>query len=213
MCSSLIHTILNCLKELCPVVDAIESLIDPSYFSQHQLGNTRELTTYSMADVVKAVQERKPCALDQSGRKTIDLENGLYFEPYHGMHKRLIDDLFDKKIANQEVDDSFLHDLAANIYPKLMHQVSIQMVLQMFNISDDRLFYNYCDQFPDERDNHIMRCFRLLLTWKNCDTGGSTYQSLRITLDKYSIFCGRNPVSYIYHSKRRNVVVTRGLLF
>ena len=40
-----------------------------------------------------------------------------------------------------------------------------------------------------------MKCFRLLLTWKNCDTGGSTYQSLRTTLDKYSIFCGRNPVS------------------
>ena len=193
--SSLVRTILNCLKELCPVVDTIESLIDPSHFSQHQLGSTRDLTTYRMADVVKAVQERKPCALDQCGRKTIDLEIALYFEPYHGMHESLIDQLFDKNLANQEVDDTFLHDLAANMYPKLMQQVPIQLVLQMFNISDDRLFYSYCDQFPDEKDNLIMKCFRLLLTWKNCDTGGSTYQSLRTTLDKYSIFCGRNPVS------------------
>jgi len=44
--------------------------------------------------------------------------------------------------------------------------------------------------------NPIMRCFRLFLTWKDCDTNGATYWSLRTTLDKYSIFCGRNPVSY-----------------
>ena len=40
-----------------------------------------------------------------------------------------------------------------------------------------------------------MRYFRLFLTWKKYDPN-STYQSLRNTLDKYSIFCGRNPVSY-----------------
>jgi len=41
-----------------------------------------------------------------------------------------------------------------------------------------------------------MRCFHLFLTRKKHDTNGATYQSLRTTLDKYSIFCGRNPVSY-----------------
>ena len=123
------------------------------------------------------------------------LVDALHFEPYLGMHKQLIDQLFDKDLANHEVDDCFLRDLAANIYPTLMQQVPIQTVLQMFNISDDSLFYSYFEQFPNERDNPVMRCFRLLLTWKNCDTGGSTYQSLHTTLDKYSIFCGRNPVS------------------
>ena len=193
--SSLVHTILNCQKELCPAVDTNEFLIDPSHLSQHQLGSTRELTTYNMADVTKAVQEGKPCALDPTGKNSLDLEIALHFEPYLGMHKRLIDQLFDKDLANQEVDDNFLRDLAANVYPKFMQQVPIQMLLRMFNISDDNLFYSYFEQFPTERDNPVMRCFRLLLTWKNCDTGGSTYQSLRTTLDKYSIFCGRNPVS------------------
>ena len=134
--------------------------------------------------------------------KNLKLVNALHFEPYHVMQTRLIDQLFDKDLANQEVDDSFLQDLADSIYPMLMRQVPIEIVLQMFNISNGRLFYNYCDQFPDERDNPIMRCFRLLLTWKNCDTGGSTYQSLRTTLDKYSIFCGRNPVSYDHISRK-----------
>ena len=131
------------------------------------------------------------------------LVDALHFELYHGMHKRLIDQLFDKYLANQEVDDNFLHDLAANIYPKLMQQVSIEMVLRMFNISDIRLFNSYFEEFPNEKDDPVMRCFRLLLTWKNCDAGGSTYQSLRATLDKYSIFCGRNPVS-------NNVQAARG---
>ena len=41
------------------------------------------------------------------------------FEPYLGIHKKLIGQLFDK---DQEVDDDFLCDLAANIYPKLIQQ-------------------------------------------------------------------------------------------
>ena len=193
--SSLVRTILKCRKELCPTVDTNEFLIDPSNLSQHQLGSTKELTTYSMADVVKAIQEGEPCALDRTGKNSLDLDIALHFEPYLGMHKRLIDQLFDKDLTHKEVDNDFLRDLAANVYPKLMQQIPIQTVLRMFNISDDSLFYSYFEQFPSERDNPVMRCFRLLLTWKNCDTGGSTYQSLRTTLDKYSIFCGRNPVS------------------
>ena len=39
-----------------------------------------------------------------------------------------------------------------------------------------------------------MRCFRLFLTWKISDANGATFQSLHTTLDKYSIFCGRNPL-------------------
>ena len=191
--SSLVRTILNCWKELCPAVDTNEFLIDPSHLSQHQLGSTRELTTYSMADVTKAVQDGKPCALDRTGKNSLDLDIALHFEPYLGMPKRLMGRLFDKELLHKEVDDDFLRDLAANIYPKLMQQLPIHMVLRMFDISDDSLFYSYSEQFPSERDNPVMRCFRLLLTWKNCDTGGSTYQSLRTTLDKYSIFCGRNP--------------------
>ena len=127
--SSLVHTILNCQKELCPAVDTDECLIDPSNLSQHQLGSTKELSTYSMADVVKAIQEDKPCALDQTGQKSLDLEIALHFEPYLGMHKRLIDQLFDQDLANKEIDDNFLHDLAANIYPKLMQQLPIRLVL------------------------------------------------------------------------------------
>ena len=193
--SSLVRTILSCQKELCPAVDTNEFLIDPSHLSQHQLGSTRELTTYSMADVTKAVQDGKPCALDRTGKNSLDLEIALHFELYLGMSKRLMGRLFDKELLHKEVDDDFLRDLAANIYPKVMQQLPIHMVLRMFDISDDSLFYSYSEQFPSERDNPVMRCFRLFLTWKNCDAGGSTYQSLRTTLDKYSIFCGRNPVS------------------
>ena len=148
-----------------------------------------------MSDVAKTVQEGKPCALDRTGKNTLDLESALYFEPYIGLHKKLIDQLFNKDLTCKNVDDIFLRDLAGKIYPKLMEQIPIKTVLQMFDISDDSLFYSRLEEFPSERDNPVMRCFRLLLTWKNCDAGGSMYQSLRTTLDKYSIFCGRNPVS------------------
>ena len=161
--SSLISKVLETKEELCPGISTTELLIDPSNLSSYPLPNSSELTLYTMADqVVNAVRECKQFIIDITGRKNLKLVNALHFEPYHGMQTRLIDQLFDKTLANQEVDDSFLHDLAASIHPKLMRQVPIEIVLRMFNISDGRLFYNYCDQFPDERDNPIMRCFRLL---------------------------------------------------
>ena len=193
--SSLISKILETKGELYAGISNTELLIDPSNLSSYPLPSSSKLTLYTSDQVVKAVQEHKQFVVDITGRRKMNLVNALHFEPYHGMHTRLIDQLFDKNVANQEVDDDFLNDLAANIHPKLMQQVPIETVFQMFDISDGRLFYNYCDQFPDEKGNPIMKCFRLLHTWKNCDTGGSTYQSLRTTLDKYSIFCGRNPVS------------------
>ena len=197
--SSLISKLLETKKELCPRISTTELLIDPSNLSTYPLPSSSELTLYRMDDqVVKAVRDHKQFAIDTAGRRRMKLVKALHFEPYHGMHTKLVNQLFDKKILKQEVDDSFLNDLAANIYPNLMQHISIKIALEMFNIPDDRLFYNYCEQFPDERDNPIMRCFRLLLTWKNCDTGGGTYQSLHTTLDKYSIFCGRNPVSWSY---------------
>ena len=111
------------------------------------------------------------------------------------MHVKHIDQLFAKDVANQEVGDSFLIDLASDVHPKLMEQIPIREAFQMFSIPNCREFYSYCEQFPTERDNPAMRCFRLFLTWKKYDPN-LTYQSLRTTLDKYSIFCGRNPVSY-----------------
>ena len=197
--SSLISKVLETKEEFCPGISTTELLIDPSNLSSYPLPSSSELTLYSVADEVVRVVKAVPAEhfiVDRTGRKTVELETALHFEPYHGMHERRIDRLFANDIADQKVDDSFLHDLAADVHTKLMEQIPTQTALQMFGILDARQFYSYCERFPDERYNPIMRCFRLFLTWKICDTNGATYQSLRTTLDKYSIFCGRNPVSY-----------------
>ena len=194
--SSLISKILETKEELCPGISTTELLIDPSNLSSYPLPSSSELTLYRVADqVVKAVRECKPFILDTTGRKKLKLGKALHFEPYHGIQVRCIDRLFDNKIANQEVDDGFLQDLAASVHTSLMERISMQEVFQMFRIPDDREFYNYCEQFPKQTYNPTMRCFRLFLTRKKY-TNGATYRNLHTTLDKYSIFCGRNPVSY-----------------
>ena len=195
--SSLISKVLEARDELCPGISTTELLIDPSNLFTYPLPSSSELTLYSMADqVVKAVRECKPFILNTTGSKKLKLEKALHFEPYDGIPGKCIDQLFAKDLANQEVDDSLLNDLASNIHTKLMERIPIQEAFRMFSIPNSREFYRYCEQFPTERDNPAMRCFRLLLTWKIYDTNGATYWSLRTTLDKYSIFCGRNPVSY-----------------
>ena len=196
LCSSLIAKVLKTKEELCPGISTTELLIDPSNLSSYPLPISSELTLYRMADqVFNTVEECELCAVDTCGGKGIKLVRALHFEPYLGMHTKMVDRFFSKDLASQVTDDNFLHELAATIHLNLK-KVPLQTTLQIFNIPNDQLFYNNCDRFPDERDDPIMRCFCLLLTWKNCDTGGGTYQSLQNTLDKYSIFCGRNPVSY-----------------
>ena len=197
--ASLISKVLEAREELCPGISTTELLIDPSNVSTYPLPSSSELTLYSVADqVVKAVRECKPSILDTTGRKKLKLEKALHFESYHGIQVKCINRLFAKDSTSQEVGDCFLQDLAANIHTMLMEQIPMREAFRMFNIPDDREFYNYCEQFPKEKYNPVMRCFRLFLTWKKYDTDGATYRSLRTTLDKYSIFCGRNPLVRIF---------------
>ena len=193
--SSLISKVLDIKKELCPGISITELLIDPSNLSSYPLPNFSELTFYRITEqVVNAIRERKPFAIDITGRKKIKLVKTLHFEPYLELDRKVLDHLFCKYCAKDEVSESFLHDLAGNFCPEMKEQVPIATLWKIFKVPSSYI-QSICEQFPEERDNHVMRCFRVLVAWKdNFDTGGSTYQSLRTTLDKYSIFCGRNPL-------------------
>ena len=83
-------------------------MIHPTYLRSYPLPNSSELALYTIDQVVKAVRECKQFIIDITGMKNLKLVNALHFEPYHVMQTRLIDQLFDKDLANQEVDDSFL---------------------------------------------------------------------------------------------------------
>ena len=197
--SSLISKVLDIKKELCLGISTTELLIDPSNLSSYPLLNSSELTLYRVADqIVKAIRDCEPFAVDITGKRRMKLVKALHFEPYLGLDRKVLDHLFCKYCAKGEVSGSFLHDLAGNFCPDLEERVPIATLLKVFNVPSSYI-QNIYEQFPDEKDNHVMRCFRLLIAWKdNFDTGGGTYQSLRTTLDKYSIFSGRDPlVSYL----------------
>ena len=198
--SSLVSKILETKEELCPGISTTELLIDPSNLSSYPLPSSSELTLYRVADqVVKAIRECEPFAVDITGRRRMKLVQALHFEPYLGLDRKVLDHLFCKYCVGDEVSESFLLDLAGNFCPDLEERVPMATLFKVFTVPLSYI-QNVYGQFPDERDNHVMRCLRLLVTWKdNFDTGGSTYQSLRTTLDKYSIFSGRDPrdpVSY-----------------
>ena len=193
--SSLISKILGIKEELCPGICTTELLIGPSNLSSYPLPSSNELTLYTIDQVVKAVREGKQFVVDITGRKRIKLVNALHFEPYLGLDRRVLDHLLCKYCEGDEVSQSFLLDLAGNLCPEMKERVPIATLLKVFKVPSSYIQSVY-EQFPEERDNCVRRCFRVLVAWKdNFDTGGGTYQSLRTTLDKYSIFCGKNPVS------------------
>ena len=193
--SLLVSKILETKKGLCPGICTTEMLIDPSNLSSYPLPSSSELTFYRIDDqVVKAVHKCEPCAVDITGRRRIKLVNALYFEPYLGLDRKVLDRLFCTYCEKDEVGENFLHDLAGNFCPEMEERVPIATLLKVFKVSSSYIQSVY-EQFPEERDSHVRRCFRVLVAWKdNFDTGGSTYQSLRTTLNKYSIFCGRDPL-------------------
>ena len=204
--SSLIHTILSCIKEFCPNVDCTEFLIDPSHLLQQPVDCSSMLTMFSMTDIITAVENNTPYALDyKCGKKSLDLERALHFEPYLGLDRKILDRLHCKYCAWDKVSDSFLQDLSVNFYHKMDDRVQpsqgtlpgVEKLLKLFGINPSVLYYRF-DLAHDERDNPVARCFRLLLAWKDSDSNGGTYKSLRTTLDTYSIFCGRNPLVSLY---------------
>ena len=47
----------------------------------------------------------------------------------------------------------------------------------------------------------------ILETWIEASESPATYKNLRRQLDKYSIFCGRNPLDLVRFSKNDNLLV------
>ena len=182
--SSLIHMILNCLKEFCPTIDTNEFLIDPNHLSNFPLAATKYLTMYSMTEVIRAIQECDSYALDQTGKKILDLKCALHFEPYLGLERKVLDCFFNTDHEDDEIDNVFLLDLAAGLSKSCD---SPEIVRTLLNISQSPLSIT---RFHD--DEPIEVYLRLFLTWKAAHPSSSTYRNLRFELNKYSLFQGRN---------------------
>ena len=184
--SHIIDQVVKTKKELCSTVAVYESVIRPEDATSYPL-NVAEVKTVSISEISHAVINAHVGVLDSS-QQMVELENRLLcFEPYAGLGKDVLEQLFneDNQQYHSEVDDEFLYCIADHIHGKTDSFVAL------FQQSATRLD-NIVDQAPRGETHRLVRMFQL---WREEMGAEGTYSNLRKKLDQFSIFAGRSPIS------------------
>ena len=153
--SRIINKILKTKKELCPTVTIHESVIHPEEATSYPL-NIAKAKSISIAEISHAVVSAKVGVLDSS-RQMVELESRLLlFEPYAGLGKEVLKQLFneDNLKYHSEVDDEFFYRIADCVHDKTDYFVAL------FKPSATRLD-NIVDQAPRGETHRLVRVFQL----------------------------------------------------
>ena len=179
--SQVVKFILDTKDELCPTVTVREFLIHPDSFATRDIDSQH---TFSIAEVAEALAEDKPFVVSQPGGKMIRIDDLLYFEPYTYVN---VGWLFAEDNPNEVVSEAFLDKVSKTSFMK------VDQLKQALGI-DSTKFQAALARAPlFQRDQPEYQCKLMFQVWKE-NTQSPTYGALRSALDKYSVFCGRNPL-------------------
>ena len=197
LCTKLIRAILRAKNEFCPNVHVEECIIE---VATDNLNVVLECPSHGIKYLSTTIANRDPkddpdLILTHSdgstGNKVSEL---LYFEPYAVLTADLITHLFATENAKKKVPSSFIKELASCMYP---FSDALEKALK----PDPSVLSVKCKEiYPDslgEISRQQLRCKHILEAWLEQLGPAATYQMLRQELNKYSIFCGRNPLNVV----------------
>jgi len=208
--SLLIQTILKSKSEFCPRVLTEEFIVDVAGDSLLQAvdGCPSHSINYLCSRISTRSANDNPdfTLVNTDGSQGKRISEFLYFEPYALLIPGLITKLFTKENAKQSVSDDFITELAKRMYP------ACDALVQVLKPSP-QILTKKCEDIRDslgEFSKQQLMCKYILETWVE-QQRPATYKNLRKQLDRFSIFCGRNPLSlvcnYIYLIDPRSVHV------
>ena len=190
--SSLIYDILQIKKQYSGAFECKEAFIHPKELSKYPLKSTDSLFTFSISQLATAIFGKKGVISSKLGtdQEMIEISDILYFEPYTCLTRQLISDMCNEAYAEKEVTEDFLHDCAKTAYRRidLIKNAIILLPEQESELIGE--IGPYQDQYCKDPIHH---CFLIFKIWKKF-ASNPTFKGLRETLDKYSVFCGRNPL-------------------
>ena len=198
--SQVIKCILEAKEDLCPAVTMKESLIHPSCLTTPVIGNSLQL--FSLPQLVRALLNNELELVSQSGEVSVEIDQLLYFEPYTCFSADVLRELVDK---SENSPAKLVSKACLNKVSKTSHK-KVNQLKQALGIDSTKFQAALARAPPFQRDQPEYQCKLVFQVWKE-STQSPTYGALRSALDKYSVFCGRNPlVSYEfvhvpYHSK------------
>ena len=173
--SQVMKCILEAKDELSPVTTMKESLVHPGCLTPPTSHSSLQL--YSLSDLAEALVEEESVLVSQPGKTMVEVEQLLPFEPYTCFSVETLRLLFAEQNSNKVVSDTFLDAVSKTA------QMKVDQLKQVFSIDNIKL----------QRDQPEYQCKQVFQVWKE-STQSPTYRSLRSALDKYSVFCGRNPL-------------------
>ena len=185
--SQVIKCILEAKKELCPAVTMKESLIHPSCLTTPVTGTSLQL--FSLSELVEALLENEYGLVSQPGRKGVEIDQLLYFEPYTCFSADVLRELFAEfeNSSDKLVSEAFPNKVSKN------SNLKVNQLKQALGIDNAKFRAALARAPPFQRDQPEYQCKLVFQVWKE-NTQSPTYGALRSALDKYSVFCGRNPL-------------------
>ena len=195
--SQLIQTILKSKDEFCPRLLTEEFIVDVADDSLLQAVDERpsHSINYLSRRISAGSANDNPdlTLINQDGSQGKRISELLYFEPYALPTHDVIAKLFAKQNAKQTVSHAFITELAQWIYP------SCDALLQVLKPSP-QLLNKKCEDINDSLGESIkqqLMCEHIVEAWVEQQRSSATYRKLRRQLDRYSIFCGRNPLNLV----------------
>ena len=189
--SSVIQTVLSTRADICPQVRITEFFVHPSSV-EYPLKVSEGITLFSLAAVARAVASAKPCVVSDCGRNKdfefLKVEDLLCFEPYSDSGKEVLKEIFNNDNYNKKISDDFIYRISDSIAHRAQEIQKKKWLTNVFELPFIQL-QEQTSRVPEGPTRELIGLFQ---TWRQCTAG--TYQCLRETLDKFSVFCGRNPL-------------------
>ena len=195
--SKLIQTILKSKHEFCPRVLTEELIVDAA--DNILLEVVDEFHSYRIKDLSSRSSERSAddnpdlTLINSDGSQGKQISELLYFEPYALLTPDLIATLFTKENAKESLSEEFISELAQWLYP--FHDALVR-VLKPSSSELNKKYKDICGSL-DEVSKQQLMCEHIIKTWVEQQQRSASHGKLRRQLDRYSIFCGRNPLNLV----------------
>ena len=180
--SKIITKTLETVRDFCPNITIVESVIDPHELIEHPLEPAVSLAVCTVTNIAIAVANNLEDV--KCEHQPLTVSQLLQFEPYAGLDQDTLQCIFSEKNAKKDkrISSGFIAYFAS--------QIADSKHIKLFA----KIFGDY--RSPGARVSHSdspkQELVRTLETWRDKTEG--TYSCLRETLIKYSIFTGRNPL-------------------
>ena len=179
--TNVVQRVLQAAKDFCSCLAVVELFLPPTSLAYPL---SKDTTLYGLKSLAESVINSDPFVVSTDGTRPIPLNALVHGEVYADLGEDILQLMFNEESPEylQKVSDHFLSTVAKEVAKVPGKAEMIKKIL----LSPSAVL----DEATPTGENEDLDIS--LIRWR--ETSDGTYQSLRETLDQYSVFCGRSPL-------------------